>query len=964
MAVLKKNQLNQIMFPMVLSADFASIKSNLGAASVTGKFFGVNHGTSAAFTSGAISKATALVRSGTYRVTLKAAETNYDYLMFLFDAVSCATQVLTFQAVDNDDSDIMSMLTSISAIASDAMSAAQQANSRVIINVSVLSDLYSQVSDFRSDLQSLLTVTGIQINASAMSDLRSAIAAGPAATVTASDISDIASAVWANTIGARVDSRVLIVLSTASDAMSAAREASSRALVTQSMASVAAAQATQGNSRALVVQSMTSDVYSQAILTLSTLSDIISAVSDFRSDLHSFVSTTGVQLNASTMSDIRSAISGGPAATVTTSDISDIASAVRAILQSDLSDILSAARQATSQTVLVRSLASDTASMTVYLSALGSDIYSLISDFYSDFQSRVTGAVATASDVASRVWAEKYTAASNVKPSTFGSLLQINMSRISDVNSMLTYVSAIVSDIYSQVSDFRSDLHSLISTTGVNINVSAASDIASQVWAHATANALNSRMLLTQSAASDAASFAQQAASRALIAQSAMSDVYSNLQAGVFLTAGGRTAVASRVWSNAIGTRVDSRVLRAESAASDAASGVSDLRSLVSLVGVKIVASDMSDLRSAIAAGPAATVTASDISDIASAVWANAIGARVDSRVIIIKSQASDTYSLLSDALSAGVKVAVSDMSDLRSAIAAGPAGAVTISDISDIASRTYAVMQSDLSDILSAARQGASQTILVRSMASDAASAAQQAASQIILVKSNLSDVESALDSQYAAGHILTVSALSDIGSRVWADTTGAAVVSQIAVIKSTASDAASAAQQANSRALVVQSLISDVDSALTSRASDISSQLTIIQSMASDAASAAQQASSRALVVQSIVSDVYSAVALVKAQTDNLPSAVKKNTQLANFEFLMVDSTDHVTPKTGLTVSATRSIDGAAFAACSNAPVEVSNGVYRHTLSAGDLNGTVITVRYNATNGDDRFVTFLTKP
>jgi hypothetical protein len=964
MAVLKKNQLNQIMFPMVLSADFASIKSNLGAASVTGKFYGVNHGTSAAFTSGAISKATALVRSGTYRVTLKAAETNYDYLMFLFDAVSCATQVLTFQAVDNDDSDLLSALTVIQSMASDAASAAQQGNSRALVNQSVVSDMYSQLSDFRSDLLSLLTTTGVQLNASSISDLRSAIAAGPAATVTTSDISDIASAVWANAIGARVDSRVLLIQSLSSDAASAAAQANSRALVVQSIASDAASAAAQANSRALVVQSIASDTYSQAVLILSLVSDVDSALTSRFSDLLSLLTTTGVQANASTMSDLRSAIAAGPAATITTSDISDIASAVRAILVSDISDILSAARQATSQVVLVKSMASDATSMLAYLSALGSDIYSLTSDFYSDFQSRVTGAVATASDVASRVWAEKYTAASNVKPSTFGSLLQINMSRISDVYSQLVYIASIVSDTNSQVSDFRSDLLSLLNVTGVRLTTSMASDIASQVWAHATANTLGSRVLVTMSGASDAASAAQQANSRALVIQSVASDIYSNLQAGVLIGTSGLSDIGSRVWVDPIGARVDSRIRLLQSTASDAASGVSDLRSLISTTGVKLSASDISDLRSAIAAGPAATVTASDISDIASAVWAQAPGAAITSRVLVIKSVVSDTYSLLSDALSAGVKITASDMSDLRSAITAGPTGALTVSDISDIASRVQAVLASDVSDILSAARQGASQTILVKSMASDAASAAQQANSRALLIQSNASDIESALDSQYAAGQILTVSALSDIGSRVWADTIGARVDSRLRLVQSTASDAASAAAQANSRVLVNMSLISDLDSALTSRASDISSQLTVIQSMASDAASAAAQANSRALVVQSIVSDVQSAVALVKAQTDNLPSAVKKNTQLANFEFLMVDSTDHVTPKTGLTVSATRSIDGAAFAAASNAPVEVSNGIYRHTLSAGDLNGTVVCVRYNATGGDDRFFTFLTKP
>lgn len=88
-----------------------------------------------------------------------------------------------------------------------------------------------------------------------------------------------------------------------------------------------------------------------------------------------------------------------------------------------------------------------------------------------------------------------------------------------------------------------------------------------------------------------------------------------------------------------------------------------------------------------------------------------------------------------------------------------------------------------------------------------------------------------------------------------------------------------------------------------------------------------------------------------------------IKKNTALANFMFPLVDSTDHVTPKTGLTVTATRSLDGAAFAACANAVTELSNGVYKISLAAGDLNGDVVTLRFTATGGDDRLITIITQ-
>lgn len=44
----------------------------------------------------------------------------------------------------------------------------------------------------------------------------------------------------------------------------------------------------------------------------------------------------------------------------------------------------------------------------------------------------------------------------------------------------------------------------------------------------------------------------------------------------------------------------------------------------------------------------------------------------------------------------------------------------------------------------------------------------------------------------------------------------------------------------------------------------------------------------------------------------------------------FKMVDSTDHVTAKTGLTVTCTRSKNGGSFASCSGSVSEVANGVY----------------------------------
>ena len=95
------------------------------------------------------------------------------------------------------------------------------------------------------------------------------------------------------------------------------------------------------------------------------------------------------------------------------------------------------------------------------------------------------------------------------------------------------------------------------------------------------------------------------------------------------------------------------------------------------------------------------------------------------------------------------------------------------------------------------------------------------------------------------------------------------------------------------------------------------------------------------------------------------DLPSRITKNTALNNFEFLMVASSDHVTPQTGLTVVVQRSIDGGAFGNATNTPAtEVANGIYKINLSAADLNGDVITLRCTAATADDRLVTIVTQP
>src|SRR3989304_10538582 len=139
MAQLKKNQMNQIWFTMVDKTDFATIESAL-TSNFTAVANLVAHGGSAAASLVTISKAVSVFRSGIYRLTIKAAECNRDYMALKITHASAADQLMIFQLVDNDDSDIMSNI--------------NIGNSRVLLNQSRVSDVYPMLSDLLSDFQS------------------------------------------------------------------------------------------------------------------------------------------------------------------------------------------------------------------------------------------------------------------------------------------------------------------------------------------------------------------------------------------------------------------------------------------------------------------------------------------------------------------------------------------------------------------------------------------------------------------------------------------------------------------------------------------------------------------------------------------------------------------------------------------------------------------------------------------
>ena len=91
------------------------------------------------------------------------------------------------------------------------------------------------------------------------------------------------------------------------------------------------------------------------------------------------------------------------------------------------------------------------------------------------------------------------------------------------------------------------------------------------------------------------------------------------------------------------------------------------------------------------------------------------------------------------------------------------------------------------------------------------------------------------------------------------------------------------------------------------------------------------------------------------------NVPAAPPKNAEYT-YVVKMVDATDLSTPETGLTVSMTRSLDGAAFGAATGTVTEISTGHYKVVASAADMNGNVVTHRFTATGAADLSVVYKT--
>ena len=112
----------------------------------------------------------------------------------------------------------------------------------------------------------------------------------------------------------------------------------------------------------------------------------------------------------------------------------------------------------------------------------------------------------------------------------------------------------------------------------------------------------------------------------------------------------------------------------------------------------------------------------------------------------------------------------------------------------------------------------------------------------------------------------------------------------------------------------------------------------------------------------VTGAVGSVTGAVGSVTAAVA-ITSNVKKNSIYTGFMFVMTDNVNHA-PAPGLTVTATRSLDGAAFASCANAVSGISNGWYSITLAATDTNANHVALMFAAPGADVTNIEINTQP
>lgn len=100
--------------------------------------------------------------------------------------------------------------------------------------------------------------------------------------------------------------------------------------------------------------------------------------------------------------------------------------------------------------------------------------------------------------------------------------------------------------------------------------------------------------------------------------------------------------------------------------------------------------------------------------------------------------------------------------------------------------------------------------------------------------------------------------------------------------------------------------------------------------------------------------LSSLATASAVAALQTTLNTSRYLKNTSSQRIYFVMVLSSDHVSAATGVTITAQRSLDGAAFGSATGAVTEIGNGLYFLSTSAADMNADDVVFRFTGSACD----------
>lgn len=270
------------------------------------------------------------------------------------------------------------------------------------------------------------------------------------------------------------------------------------------------------------------------------------------------------------------------------------------------------------------------------------------------------------------------------------------------------------------------------------------------------------------------------------------------------------------------------------------------------------------------------------------------------------------------------------------------PAGASVSADVAAVKSETAAIV-ADTNELQTNQGNWATATGFSTHSAADVKTAIEAAGSHLTLIKAKTDNLpsdpadQSAVEAAITAAHSTTNGKIDAVDDFVDTEVAAilAAVDTEVAAIKAKTDNLPASPAAVGS----AMTLHADYDAAKT----------------------AATQASVNTIggIVDDILEDTGTTIpAAITALTE---AGVKKNTALSGFTFYMTDSTNHE-KATGLTVTAERSLDGAAFAACANAVAELSDGCYKIDLADTDLNADVVALKFTATDADDLVITIRT--